>query len=67
MEHIVRTYNLSGKHMYEGHFGSAEDAYEEYKTIIENARDNLPSGYGITVVRFNDGYVMAEETVIGTK
>lgn len=67
MKHAVRTYNLSGKFMYESHHTTAEDAYKEYTEIIENMRKTLPSGYGVTVVRFNDGKPMTKETIIGTK
>lgn len=63
MKHTVRTYNLSGKFMYESHFETAEKAYAEYLDIIENAKKNLPKGFGITVVRFIDEKVMATETV----
>ena len=66
MKHVVRTFNLSGKFMYEEHFATAQKAYEGYVDIIENAKRNLPSGFGITVVRFNDGMAMTSETVIGT-
>lgn len=63
MKHVVRTYNLSGKFMYESHFETAEKAYAEYLDIIENAKKNLPAGYGVTVVRFRDEKIMATETV----
>lgn len=64
MKHTVRTYNLSGKFMYERNFATAEEAYKEYKDIISNANETLPAGYGITVVRFRDEKVMATETVV---
>ena len=63
MKHVVRTYNLSGKFMYESHFETAEKAYAEYLDIIENAKKNLPAGYGVIVVRFRDEKVMAMETI----
>ena len=40
MNHVVRTYNLSGKFMYEVYFDTAEKAYTEYLNIIENAKKN---------------------------
>ena len=64
--HVVRTFNLSGKFMSEEHFASADKAYEGYVDIIDNAKRNLPKGFGVTVVRFNDEMVMTCETVIGT-
>lgn len=63
MNHVVRTYNLSGKFMYEAHFKTADEAYAEYHNIIENAKKTLPSGYGITVVRYSDEKIMATETI----
>ena len=63
MKHVIRTYNLSGKFMSESHFETAEKAYAEYLEIIENAKKNLPTGYGVTVVRFRDEKVMAMETI----
>ena len=63
-KHVVRTYNLSGKFMYESHFETAEKAYAEYLDIIENAKKELPAGYGVTVVRFRDEKIMATETVV---
>lgn len=65
MKHTVRTFNLSGKFMYERNFTTAEDAYSEYKDIIDNSQKNLPSGYGIIVVRYRDNKEMTRETVIG--
>lgn len=67
MKHTVRTYNLSGKFMYESNFVTAEAAYKEYTEIIENLKKTLPKGYGATVVRFRDGKPMTQETVIGEK
>ena len=64
---IVRTYNLSGKFIYEQHFPNAEKAYNEYKNIIENAKNNLPVGFGIHVISFVDEKIMAMETIEGTK
>lgn len=49
--------------MYESHFETAEKAHAEYLDIIENAKKNLPKGFGVTVVRFRDEKVMATETV----
>lgn len=66
MKNVVRTYNLSGKFMYEEHFPTPEKAYEGYVDIIENMKRNLPKGFGVTVVRFRDGIAMTSETVIGT-
>lgn len=67
MKHAVRTFNLSGKFMYEAKFETAEKAYEEYVDIIDNLKRTLPKGYGVTVVRFNTERVMTQQTVIGTK
>ena len=64
---IVRTYNLSGKFISEQHFSNAEKAHNEYKNIIENAKNNLPAGFGIHVIRFVDEKIMAMETIEGTK
>ena len=64
---IVRTYNLSGKFISEQHFPNAEKAHNEYKNIIENAKNNLPVGFGIHVIRFVDEKIMAMETIEGTK
>lgn len=50
--------------MYESHFETAEKAYAEYLNIIENAKKELPAGYGVTVVRFRDEKIMATETVV---
>lgn len=66
-KHIVRTYNLSGKFIHEETFNTAEEAYEEYRDTIENLREHLPQGYGVNVVRFNDGHMMAMETIVGVK
>ena len=66
MNHAVRTYNLSGKFMYEEHFETAEKAYEHYCDTIENLKKELPKGYGVNVVRFKNEKVMSMETVIGT-
>lgn len=52
--------------MYEEHFETAEKAYEKYCDIIENAKKELPKGYSVNVVRFNNEKVMTMETVIGT-
>ena len=52
--------------MYEEHFETAEKAYEKYCDIIENAKKELPKGYGVKVVRFNNEKVMTMETVIDT-
>ena len=66
MKNVVRTFNLSGKFMYEEHFSTPEKAYKGYVDIIENMKRNLPKGFGVTVVRFSDEMVMTTETVIGT-
>ena len=66
MKNVVRTFNLSGKFMYEEHFPTPEKAYEGYVDIIENMKRNLPKGFGVTVVRFDDEMVMSSDTVIGT-
>lgn len=66
MKNVVRTFNLSGKFMYEEHFPTPEKAYEGYVDIIENMKRNLPKGFGVTVVRFSDEKAMTSETVIGT-
>ncbi len=63
MKNTVRTYNLSGKFMYERNFEKDTDAYKEYLDIIDNAKRTLPSGFGITVVRLKDDKVMAMETI----
>lgn len=65
--HHVRTFNLSGKFIYEESFQTAEKAYEEYLHIIKNAQEQLPAGYGVVVVRYWDNNIMAEETIIGNK
>lgn len=67
MKHAVRTFNLSGKFMWEGKFETAEKAYAEYVDTIENLKRTLPKGYGVTVVRFNGDRVMTQETIIGEK
>ena len=67
MKHAVRTFNLSGKFMWEGKFETAEKAYQEYVDTIENLKRTLPKGYGVTVVRFNNERVMTQETIIGVK
>ena len=67
MNHVVRTYNLSGKFIREAHFETAEKAYEDYRNTIENLKKELPKGYGVNVVRFKNEKVMAMETVIGTR
>ena len=66
MTHAVRTYNLSGKFIHESFFETAEKAYENYRDTIKNLKKQLPKGYGVTVVRFNNERVMTQETVIGT-
>jgi hypothetical protein len=64
MTHTVRTFNLSGKFMYEKNFLTAEDAYKEYTEIIENLKKTLHAGYGVTVVRYRDDKPMTMETVV---
>ena len=67
MKHAVRTFNLSGKFIWEDSFETAEKAYEEYVDTIENLKRNLPKGQGVIVVRFNNEKVMTQETIIGTR
>lgn len=63
----VKTYNLSGKFMYESHHCTADEAYKEYCNIIENLKQELPKGFGATVVRERFGKVQSMVTVLGTK
>lgn len=65
-EHVVRTYNASGKNVYAASFETAEKAYTEYLDIVDNAKRTLPKGYAVTVVRYRNGNEMHSETVIGT-
>lgn len=64
-KHAVKTYTLSGHGVYFNYFYSAEEAHKEYTEIVENLKEHLPIGYGITVIRFRDNQIMAEETIIG--
>lgn len=61
--HVVETYNLSGKWLYGSSYNNAEDAYKEYCEIIKRSKNDLPKGYGIIVVRKNNGRVMTTETI----
>lgn len=65
MEHVVKTFNKAGKCLYESHHKSAGKAYEEYMYIIRILRRHVGENGEITVARFNDGYVMAVETISG--
>lgn len=64
--HVVRTFDKSGKMIYESFFETAEKAYEEYVDIIENEKENLPYGRELIVARFADGILMSRETIKGT-
>lgn len=66
MNHAVRTYKLTGEFISESCFETAEKAYEEYCDIIDNMKRNLPRGFGVIVVRFNNERMMTQETIIGT-
>ena len=66
MKHTVKTFNYSGKLIYEANFATAEKAHYEFMDIVNNAEKTLPTGYGVHIVRYNDGREMAVETVIGT-
>jgi len=64
--HVIRTYNASGKIMYEERFTTANKAYEAYKEMVDNSERNLPKGYETTVVRYdNEGRIMSIQTVVG--
>lgn len=64
--HVVRTFDKSGKMIYETFFETAEKAYEEYVDIIENEKKNLPYGKELIVTRFAYGMLMCRETIKGT-
>lgn len=67
-KHSVRTYSLSGEFIDSEEFDTAENAYMEYKDLIENLKEHLPRNRGVYVVRFDDNnYIMAMEMVMGTK
>lgn len=65
MKHEVKTYTLSGHCVYSANFNTAEEAHKEYTEIVENLKAQLPRGYSITVCRFRDGVIMAEQTITG--
>lgn len=67
MKHIVRTFNENWKVLYEEAFHTAERAYEEYVHNIAILRNRLPKGETISIARYNDGYLMTMETIVGTK
>ena len=64
--HAVRTFDKSGKMVYEDFFETAEKAYDEYADIIENSKENLPQGEELTVIRYADGRIMCSKTIKGT-
>lgn len=65
MKHEVKTFTLSGHCVYSDSFRTAEEAHKEYIEIVENLEAQLPRGYSITVCRFRDGAIMAEQTITG--
>ena len=65
MKDTLRTYNASGKIMYEEHFQNATKAYEAFKDCVATA-ERLPKGYETTVIRYDEnGRIMNLNTVIG--
>ena len=64
-EHVVRTYNPSGKIMWERSFQTADEAYKEYVEVIEYTKRTIPSGYSITVTRYNGDALMTLEVIEG--
>lgn len=66
MKHIVATFDKNKKCLYREDFPTAEMAYEAYTDYIRVLRARLEKGEEVTVVRFNDGYVMTMETIVGT-
>lgn len=64
MTHEVRTYK-NGKCVYQAHFQNAESAYNEYLDNIRLIKKYSKKGEETTVVRLNEGAVMAIETIIG--
>ena len=65
MKHIIRTYNKDHKCVYENYHQTAESAYEEYTNNIRNIKQFIKYGEEFTVARFNEGYLMTEETIKG--
>lgn len=65
MTHAVKTFNKSGKCLYEANFKTAEAAYEEYVNDLRLLKKFAKKGEETTIVRLNDGYVMAIETIAG--
>lgn len=66
MKHIVATFDKNNKCLYKEGFPTAEMAYKEYVDNIRVLKAHLEKGQEVTVARFNDGYVMTMETVVGT-
>jgi selenophosphate synthetase-related protein len=65
MKHEVRTFNKNGKCVYVNCHRTADKAYEEYQNNIRLIKKYIQKGDEATVVRLNDGYVMAIETIKG--
>ena len=68
MKHIVATFdkNNNNKCLCKEDFPTAEMAYEFYKDSIRVLKARLEKGEEITVARFNEGYLMTMETIVGT-
>lgn len=66
MEHIVATFDKNKKCLCKEYFTAAEIAYEFYKDSIRILKARLEKGEEITVARFNEGYLMTMETIVGT-
>ena len=65
MNHEVRTYNKAMECVYTNNHQTAESAYEEYTENIRIIKKHINKGEEITVVRLNDGAVVAIETIKG--
>lgn len=64
-EHVVRTYNPSGKIMWERSFQTADEAYKEYVDTIEYVKRTILKGYSVTVTRYNGNDLMTLEVIEG--
>lgn len=63
LNHIVRTYDINGKVLYEDCFHTADRAYEEFTSIIKLLNRKLEKDEAVVVTRYNDGYLMNMEVI----
>lgn len=66
MKHTVKTYNALGETLYEENFKTADEAYNKYVEFVKILKCRLEKGEEITIARYNDGYVMHIQTIVGT-